>query len=110
MCHQKSRAVLRKREVLDLMPRRRTKRQIVIIRNVPKNIAEDEKNPAHGGMHQAMEKILEQWPLKERPERVTHDAPGQAAQERQLRSAEEEQRRNNHGQQQMLHHVSGQKE
>ena len=61
-------------------------------------------------MHQPVKKTLQQWPLKERPERVAHDTPWQAAQQRQLRGAKKQKRRNNHGQQQMLHHVSGQQE
>ena len=61
-------------------------------------------------MHQAVDEMLQQWPLQERPEHLPGNSPGKPAQERQLRSAQEEEGRNNHGQQHVLHHVSAQHE
>ena len=76
--------------MLDLMPSRRTKCQFVKVGKMPKNVAQDEKDPAHGGMHQPVKKILQQWPLKKRPEPMAHESPWQAAQQRQLRGAKEQ--------------------
>ena len=95
-------------EVFDLVPAIGSQREFVEMGHMPENVAQSEKQPTHGGMHDRVNHVEQTLPLQKGTEPLGDELAGQSAQHGQLGSTEPDEARRHHGQQKMLHHVRDQ--